>query len=320
MGVLLVSWASGCASARAVHLAQIRPLPPTLASVQALSVGERTTRYQLARLTWDGAWVYAGPDRLHLAELVAYLRHAGAEDLAEAAPAALPAYRTWISEQQGHLPYQYGYDLVTQPAQVLGVAGPPAPILPPAVMPPGQKQGRRHGLRRPSRADSMSDGGNLGRIFGNSGGGGGGGGGDGKALAVIAGAAAASVAAVTAYVATDSLVRGIGSDLDPKPCLEDVLEAYNQRAAAALGLDARDEALVTSMPRSLALSGRDRGRASRLARIGMGAGLVLMTVGSVAAWTAPAVGLSPPSWAWPCFYSGLGALATSMTFGYTVAW
>jgi hypothetical protein len=155
-------------------------------------------------------------------------------------------------------------------------------------------------------------------------GGGGGAGGDwgnskeaGELVLALAGTA---VAGISAYIATDSLLRGIGSELNPKPCLEDVLEAYNQRLAYALGLDPSDGPLVTSMPRWSGLSGREHGRLSRLVRAGMATGLGLMVVSSLTALIVQAQGHASPPWAWPAFYSGAGALVGFGSVGWSVAW
>jgi len=264
--LFLTAWVSGCASARAVRLAHVQTVAGPSGKALLTPESERRHYFDLARLRWDGTWVSAGDDRLSLGAAKDYMRHSGANDLADALDQAQPAYVSWPAEH-------------------------------------GWKKGE--GL-------SSHDGGAFSGL-----GGFGSGEDDAKALAVIT---AASVAGIAAYVATDSLLRGIGSDLNPKPCLEDVLEAYNQRLAVALGLNPADPHLVTSMPRWSGISGRDHGRASRLVRVGIAGGLVVMTVASLAAWIAPANNQPTPQWAWPAFYTGAGTLAASLLFGTTLAW
>ena len=252
MGALLVFLASGCASVRAVHLAQIQtaaPLPAEASGPQSV----RENFYNLARLRWDGRELWAGDVQMDLGALKAFLIHAGAPDLAAAVDGAKPAYLSWKDEQ------------------------------------------------------GMEDHADFG--------GGGSGGGEGAVVVY-----SAIVVGVAAYIATGDLLRGIGSDLNPKPCLEDVLEAYNQRLALALGLDPGNPALVTSMPSWNGLSGRDRGRANRLVRIGISSGLCAMIVAGVALASAAEHSETAPTWAWPTGLTGLGVMASSLVFGYTVAW
>ncbi|HTB34601.1 MAG TPA: hypothetical protein VK842_07035, partial [bacterium] len=157
-----------------------------------------------------------------------------------------------------------------------------------------------------------------GHVGGRRGGGGNiGGGGDAESTLIII---SALVAGSAAYVATDSLLTNIYSTLDPTPSLEDVLEAYNQRLAAALGMDPSDSALVTSMPHALGLSGRDRARSLRLVRAGIACGLIAMIVGSVDLFTTANNGQGTDAWAKPVFFGGAGLLGASLIFGYTEAW
>ena len=116
------------------------------------------------------------------------------------------------------------------------------------------------------------------------------------------------------------MVRGIGSELNPQPCLEDVLEAYNQRLAYALGLDASDGALVTCMPRWSGVSGREHGRANRLVRTGMAAGLGTMAVATAAAWIELANGRPLPAWTPVAFGAGAGGILAFWAMGWSYAW
>jgi hypothetical protein len=258
-GAALAVLASGCASMRAVHLAQVKtaaPLPAAAAGPQAV----RENFYDLARLRWDGRHIWAGDVALDLGALKTYLTHAGAPDLAAAVDGARPAYLSWADEEDW----------------------------------PERRRGSSINL-------------------------GGGGGGSGGAEAVLV-VYSAIVVGVAAYVATDELVRDIGSDLNPQPCREDVLEAFNQRLALALGLDPSNAALVTCMPSWNGLSGRDRGRATRLVRIGIASGLGAMVVAGCALGIAASNNMPTPTWAWPTGLTGLGVMASSLVFGYTVAW
>lgn len=139
-------------------------------------------------------------------------------------------------------------------------------------------------------------------------------------LAVIGAGVAGAVGAAWAIV---SVVQGVWSDLNPNPTLEDVLEAYNQRLAFALGLDFRDVYLITSMPRphkAIALTGRERMRGQYLVRTGIGSGMTLMGVASAIAVYQWSHGSLAPDWGWGVFGAGAGAILANILLGVTVVW
>ena len=140
------------------------------------------------------------------------------------------------------------------------------------------------------------------------------------AAAMVAGAAAGAVGAGVAVV---SVLQGVWSELDPNPTLEDILEAYNQRLAFALGLDSRDVSLVTCMPRPhrpLNLTGRERMRGQYLVRAGIGIGLAVMGVSSAVIIYQGSQSQRVPDWALGCFGAGAGAILANVLLGYSLVW
>lgn len=128
---------------------------------------------------------------------------------------------------------------------------------------------------------------------------------------------------VGAGIAVGSVVQGVWSDLNPNPTLEDVLEAYNQRLAFALGLDFRDVYLISSMPRSnkpIALTGRERMRGQYLVRTGIGSGMALMGLASAVAAYQWSQGNRAPDWGWGVFGAGAGAILANILLGVTIVW
>jgi hypothetical protein len=143
-----------------------------------------------------------------------------------------------------------------------------------------------------------------------------------EAAAIFAiGAALTSV--VAAAIATQAIVEGIWTEVDPNPRLEDVLEAYNQRLAYALGLDFRDPGLITCMPRPgrpIELSGRSRAHGAYMIRAGIGAGIVAMGVSSAVAAIQASKNEPISSWELPTFGAGSTALLANLVLGYSVVW
>lgn len=148
-------------------------------------------------------------------------------------------------------------------------------------------------------------------------------GGDDKAAAFLLAGAAAGAAAYGTFVAVKSVVEGIISDLNPNPTLEDILEAYNQRLAYALGLDYNDTALFTAMPRPAdkpQMIARDQRHGVFLVRSGIGASLIGMGIGSASALFEYSQSRPTPAWSWPTFYASTGALFANLILGWAVVW
>ena len=142
------------------------------------------------------------------------------------------------------------------------------------------------------------------------------------AAAFLAMGAVVAVAA-GAIVAGKAVVEGVWSDLNPDPTMEDVLEAYNQRLAYALGLDYRQAAVYTSRPPRQgkpSFTARGQRHGEYLVRGSLGASLAGMGIASAAALIEASQKRDAPPWAGPAFFASLGAGAASLVLGWTIVW